>query len=420
MKIANPVIVVLFAAMGAAIAIAPARTMAAEETAAEAKEAPAIANPVATHMPEDVRGSIAKVVILPTAGEAGQVVTGSYAEQTPGVMEGMADGSKIGTIPVEVGGIPVGIPVPILREIGMIYGALAGGARSEIQEFRDALTDDLKDAVDQPLTNDSLANDVFWGIRNVSSVQPKVLALTTPIPADTDAILYIAVTDLSINVQDDIAIIMTTATARLARYSDGATLYRKEVTYEDQDTLRNWTKNDTALWRTYRSFARHYIGREISAEVYERIELNYELAPLGTDSVKPIKKNEWQAKAKSLYPTLAWGYELLGGDAYGEWLEEVRAADVTWDIEIYDADRPVYKAQRIHGLSHTVERPLEKCKAYRWSVRPTYSVNGVRKNGVWMRNPPEGTLGNGNVGREASVAHAYIQDFATFQVGCRL
>ncbi len=420
MKIASPVIVVLFAAMGAAIAITPARTMAAEETVAEAKEAPAIANPVATHMPEDVRGSISKVVILPTEGKAGEVVTGSYAEKTPGVMGGMADGSRIGTIPVEVGGIPVGIPIPILREIGMIAGALAGGARSEIQEFRDALTDDLKDAVDQPLTNDSLANDVFWGIRNVSSVQPKVLALTTPIPADTDAILYIAVTDLSINVQDDIAIITTTATARLARYSDGATLYRKEVTYEDRDTLRNWTKNDTVLWRTYRSFARHYIGREISAEVYERIELNYELAPLGTDSVKPIKKNEWQAKAKSLNPTLAWGYELLGGDAYGEWLEEVRAADVTWDIEIYDADRPVYKAQKIHGLSHTVDRPLDKCKTYRWSVRPTYSVNGVRKNGVWMRNPPDGALGNGNVGRAASVAHAYVQDFATFQVGCRL
>ena len=162
-------------------------------------------------------------------------------------------------------------------------GALSGGTKREIQEFRDALTEDLKDAIDQPLTNDSLANDVFWGIRNVSSVQPKILALTTPIPADTEAILYIAVIDLSINVQDDIAIIATTATARLARYSDGATLYRKEVTYADRDTLSNWTRDDTALWRTYRNYARHYIGREISAEVYERIELHYELAPLASD-----------------------------------------------------------------------------------------------------------------------------------------
>lgn len=399
MRFANPVIVILIAAFGAAIAIA---------------------NPGATHMPEDVRGSISKVVILPTEGKSGEVVTGSYQKSTPGIQGGMAKGSEIGTIPVEVGGIPVGIPIPILREIGMIAGALSGGTKREIQEFRDALTDDLKDAVEQPLTNDSLANDVFWGIRNVSSVQPKILALTTPIPADTEAILYIAVTDLSINVQDDIAIIATTATARLARYSDGVTLYRKEVTYEDRDTLGNWTKNDTALWHTYRNFARHYIGREISAEVYERIELSYELAPLASSSVKPSKEDDWQSKATSLNPTLAWGYELLGGEADAKWLEEVKAADVTWDIEIYDADHPVYRAQKIHGLSHTVDRPLEKCKVYRWSVRPTYTVNSVRKNGAWMRNPPEGALGNGNVGRAVSVAHAYIQDFAMLEVGCRL
>ena len=421
MKLTNSGIVVLVAAVGAAIAIAPGRLIAAEETSKEETSKKAvIASPVATHMPEGVRGSISKVVILPTEGESGEVVTGSYAEKTPGVMGGMAAGSQIGTIPVEVGGIPVGIPIPILREIGMIAGALSGGTKREIQEFRDALTEDLKDAIDQPLTNDSLANDVFWGIRNVSSVQPKILALTTPIPTDTEAILYIAVTDLSINVQDDIAIIATTATARLARYSDGATLYRKEVTYADRDTLSNWTRNDAALWRTYRNFARHYIGREISAEVYERIELHYELAPLASDNVKPIKKNDWQAKATSLNPMLAWGYELLGGDAYGEWLEEVKAADVTWDIEIYDANRPVYKAQKVRGLSHTVDRPLEKCKVYRWSVRPTYAVNGVRKNGVWMRNSPEGAVGNGNVGRAASVAHAYVQDFAMLEVGCRL
>jgi len=418
MKVHQSGIIVALAALGAVLATAAVPTKAEEEKAAEAT----LANPVATHMPEDVRGTISKVVILPTAGKAGEVVTGSYEKATAGIQGGMAKGAEIGVIPVEVGGIPIGIPIPILREIGMIAGAISGGAKREIQEFRDALTDDLRDTVDQPLTNDSLANDVFWGIRNVSTVQPKILALSTPIPEDTDAILYIAVTDLSINVQDDIAIISTTATARLARYSDGTTLYRKEATYEDRDKLGNWTKNDAVLWRSYRTFARHYIGREISAEVYERIQLNYSLAPLESHNVKRIKKkkSDWYAKAKSLNPTLNWGYELLGGDEDAQWLEEVRAADVTWDLEIYSANRSVYKAQNIHGLSHTVDRPLEKCMDYRWSVRPTYTINGVRKNGSWMRNPPEGATGNGNVGRAASVAHAYVQDFAVLEVGCRL
>lgn len=407
---------ILLASIGLVVATVPVPTMAAEEKAAE----PAIANPVATHMPEDVRGSLTKVVILPTEGKSGQVVTGSYEQATPGFQGGAAKGSEIGVIPVEVGGVGVGIPIPILREIGMITGALIGGTVSEMQEFRDALTDDLKRAVDQPLTNDSLANDVFWGVRNVSTVQPKLLALSTPIPEDTDAILYVAVTDLAINVQDDVAIITTTATARLARFSDGSTLYRKEVSYTDQDTLKNWTRDDAALWREYRGFARHYIGREISAEVYERIALSYTLEPLESNNVRRDKKNAKLFKAKSLNPTLAWGYELLGGDEEAEWLAEVRAADVTWDVEIYNENRPVYKAQNIRGLSHTVDRPLEKCTDYRWSVRPTYTVDGVRKNGAWMRNPPEGATGNGNIGRAASEAHAYVQDFAFLEVGCRL
>jgi hypothetical protein len=418
MKAHKSGIIGLLTAIGVALAVASAPTTAAEEQAAGS----ALANPVATHMPEDVRGTISKVVILPTAGEAGQVVTGSYEKSTVGIQGGMAKGAEIGTIPVEVGGIPVGIPIPILREIGMIAGALSGGAKREIQDFRDALTDDLVDAVDQPLSNDALANDVFWGIRNVSTVQPKILALSTPIPADTDAILYVAVTDLSINVQDDIAIITTTATARLARYGDGTTLYYKEATYEDRDTLSDWTDNDTVLWRQYRTFARHYLGRELSAEVYERIQLNYSLAPLESNNIKRIKKkkSDWYAAAKSLNPTLAWSYELLGGEADEQWLEEVRAADVTWDIEIYDESRPVYRAQNVRGLSHTVDRPLEKCKTYRWTVRPTYTVKGVRKNGSWMRNLPDGATDNGNVGRAASVAHAYIQDFAVLELGCRL
>lgn len=409
---------IVAAAVVALAASAPAQSIAAEEEATTAT----IANPVATHMPEDLRGSIAKVVILPTAGESGQVVTGSYEKSTAGIQGGMAKGAEIGTIPVEVGGVPVGIPIPILREIGMIAGALSGGAKREIQDFRDALTDDLVDAVEQPLSNDALANDVFWGIRNVSTVQPKILALSTPIPEDTDAILYIAVTDLSINVQEDIAIITTTATARLARYSDGVTLYHKEVSYQDQDTLGNWTRNDTALWRSYRSFARHYIGREISGELYERIQLHYELAPLESNNVKrnKKKKDDWYAEARSLNPTLAWGYELIGGGGDAAWLEEVKAAEVTWDVEIYDANRPVYRAQNVRGLSHTVDRPLEKCKVYRWSVRPTYTIKGIRKNGTWMRRLPDGATGNGNVGRVASVAHAYIQDFAVLELGCRL
>lgn len=374
----------------------------------------------ATHMSEELRGSVSKIVILATEGANSETVTGTYRNKTPGFWGGMAKGAEIGTIPVEVGGVPIGIPIPILRELGMIAGAISGKSKRELQEFRDRLTQDLKAAVDQPLTNDALANDVFWGLKNVPTLEPKILALTVPIPEDTEAVLFVALTDLSINVQDNVAIISTTATMRLDNAVDGTTMYRREITYTDQDTLSNWADDDTRLWREYRDFARHYIGREISAELYERVALRHELKPLETDTIKPVRKKAWQTESKSLNPTLAWNLELLGGDSYGAWVSQIDPAAITWDLEIYSANRPVYTARQLRGETHMVGTPLEACEVYRWSVRPTYVVEGVRKNGAWMRMPPPGATGNGNVGRAASTAHAYIQDFPSFKVNCRL
>ena len=373
----------------------------------------------ATHMSEELRASVSKIVILASPGASSENVTGSYNKETPGLLGGMADGSQIGTIPVEVGPVPVGIPIPILREIGMIFGAISGGTKAEIQDFRDRMTEDLRDAVDQPLTNDSLANDVFWGLKNVSTLEPKIYALTTPVPEDTEAILYVSLTGLVINVQEDEAIIEIAATARLERRSDNSTIYRKEVTYQDQDTLSNWTDNDTQLWREYRNFARHYLGREISAELFERVALNDELAPKKTDSLKPVKKDKWRAKTKVRNPTLAWDFKIIDAADTEEWEKQIDPATITWDLEIYDRQRPVYSATRISGMSHAITTQLEACNSYYWTVRPSFIVDGVRRNGEWMRLASVGVTGNGNIGRKISEAHAYIQDFATFEVDCR-
>ena len=377
------------------------------------------ARPTGTHMSEELRGSVSRIVILASPGASSENVTGSYNKDTPGLLGGMADGAEIGTIPVEVGHIPVGIPIPILRELGMIFGAISGGAKAEIQDFRDALTDDLRDAVDQPLTNDSLANDVYWGLRNVPTLEPKIYALTTPVPEDTEAILYVSLSGLTINVQEDEAIIETTATARLERRSDNSTIYRKEVVYQDRDTLSNWTRNESELWREYRNFARHYLGREISAELYERVAVNSELVPRKTDTAKPVKKNVWTTRSKVRNPVLAWDFKILDGGSDADWAKSIDPATITWDLEIYDRRRPVYSAKQIHGLSHAVGTQLEACETYHWTVRPNYNVDGVVKNGEWMRLVPVGESGNGNAGRAASEAHAYIQGFATLEVDCR-
>ena len=372
------------------------------------------------HMPEDLRASIRKVVVLPGASPAGQAVTGDYENETKGFGVGAAEGSEIGKgIQTEVGGIPVGFPFPILTLPGAIVGGLSGLTKREIQEFRDGLTRDLAEAASQPLTNDAIASDVFWGLRKLPTVEPKLLSLTTPIPADMDAVLYVSLTDITINVQGKEAIITTSANATLRRLSDGADVYRTDVRYEDRDTLSNWNEDDHALWHDYVNYAKHYLGREIAAEVFDRVELHHDLRPQKTKSIKPIKKNEWAGISKTSTPTLAWELKLLGGDSYGPWVNAIDPSDVSYVVEVYDTDRLVYAAGPLTGASHTIEKELAPCKTYRWSVRPSYQVGSSVKYGEWMRSNSGADTENGKSGLAASIAPAYIYDFASLEIKCR-
>lgn len=372
-----------------------------------------------THMSEELRSSVKKVVVLPTDSPASQAVTGSYEDETKGLVDGAIAGSEIGKgVWKEVGGIPIGIPFPILTLPGALVGGISGATKRQIQEFRDELTGELANAASQPLTNDALASDVFWGIRRLPGLEPKIFALTTPIPGDTDAILYVSLTDVTINVDGTDAIITTSANATLRRLSDDTDLYHKQVQYQDRDDLSNWTRNDNALWRDYANFARHYIGREISAEVFDRVELKHELRPKETDSVARVKRNEWQGISRSTSPTLAWELTSSGGDSDGAWASAIGDADIAYDVEIYDTHRLVYAAKQVPDPRHTIAQELDACKTYRWSVRPSYKVGGDIRFGEWMRLNSRANTGNGNVGKQASMAPAYIQDFASLEIKC--
>lgn len=364
-------------------------------------------------MPDEVRDAVSRIVILPTAGQSNESITGTYDQETLGLAGGMAKGAGVGTVPVEVGHVPINIPIPIVREIGMIVGGIAGVRQRSVQDMRDRMVDDLATAVNQPLTNLSLATDLYWGLRNVAKVEPKLFAETTPIPKDTDAILYVHLDQITLNVQEDEVIVATSAVARVQRYSDGTTLYRATTQYEDRDTLRNWARDDYALWHAYGEYARHYIARELTAILYERVAVSHKLVPARHPSIKPDKKDDWFGETRSLMPTLAWDFELLGSSPATE------GATIAWDLEIYDEQRPVYEAQQLQGTQHTPSVPLEPCKTYRWSVRPTFRKDGATRNGTWMRRDATGMHGNGNSGRAISVAHAYVQDFPVLEVNCK-
>jgi len=359
---------------------------------------------------------LVKIVVLPGVGPASGAVTGSYRKETDGLLDGVDSGREIGVFRKDVGGIPISFPIPILTIPGMIFGGLSGTIKREIQDFRDAMTESLAESAATPLTNDALATDVFWRLREVSGLKPKVFALTTPIPEDTDAILYVSFSDASIEVDDKTATIIFTATATLRRHSDGQHLYENQVYYQDSDTLGNWTENETAAWRDYANYARHYLGREIVAELFERVEVQQVLTPEETDTVSPVKKQEWQGVTRSRTPTLAWNLELAGDDQQVPWAKTINEADISYDLEIYDKHQLVYSARKVEGQQHTVEVELDDCKTYRWTVRPSYPVDGARRFGEWMRSNPD--TANGNVGTAASEAAAYIYDFASLEIKC--
>ena len=375
-----------------------------------------------THMSEALRASVDKVVIIGGESPAGNEVTGSYRKATPGLVGGMDEGSRIGTISKDIGGIPVHVPVPILSQAGMIFGGISGVTKHEIQELRDALTKDLANAADQPLTSLALASDVYFALQKLRNLESRVYAETTPVPEDTDAILYVNVISLTIDVDGKDAVLTTSAEATLRRLADGWDLFETEVSYQDRDALGNWTENDNALWRAYANFARHYLAREIAAEVFDRVRLNHELHPRESDTVDRVKRNDWQGITRSTTPTLAWELTLQGGNGYGAWAESIDESDVYYDVEIYDARSLVYAEPQVPDPSHTVLFELEPCKTYRWSVRPSYRVGNDVKYGEWMRfkinSASDGETGNGNIGRQASFAPAYTQDFAELEIKC--
>ena len=385
------------------------------------------------HMPEEARAAIDKVVVISGRGPANQEVSGTYERATPGLVGGMDEGSRMGTISKEIGGVPVNIPIPGLALPGAILGGLSGATRRQIQEFRDALTEEIINADSPPLRSDGLAIDTFWGIRRLPHLESHLFSQNVEIADDTDAVLYVTFDDLSINVEGSQAIITTSAIATLRRHADNAELYQTVVHYEDRDSLRSWTANDNALWRDYTNFARYFLGREVAADIFDRVALERELKPTPTATAEAVRKEPNTFRSETTMPTLAWQLTHTAGTEAQPWAD----AQVRYDIEIFDNQQLVYDAQSLPEPSHTLTYELEACNTYRWSVRPSYHANGQVRFGEWMRLSPQvddkkkkkkknadeqeappGLTKKGIFGRDASEAPAYIQDFATLKVDC--
>jgi hypothetical protein len=391
----------------------------AAATAPAPTASPATA-PAPGHMAETLRAEIHDVVIVPGTDQTDQQLTGSYGKAQPGAAGGMVQGSKLGYPSVGVGNVSVGIAIPELILPGMIAGSLFGHAKQEMQDFRDALAKDLANAKDQPLTNSRLALHVYQELRGSPELESHLYAPTLDIPDATDAVLFVNINDVTIDVEKDDAVLKTTAEISLRNQGDGTILYRKWFYYQDKDSLANWTANDNALWRDYTNFALDYLGRAIASDVFTGVDLPQQLQPVATDTLSMSRNDVWNDASKSKTPTLAWSLTLAGHDPDYPWADGIGESDITYDLQIFDNHSLVYEQHDIANPSAALAYDLDACKAYRWSVRPAYHVKGDIKYGDWMRAPPESGTGTGsaNEGKKASEAPAFIQYFPTLRIDC--
>lgn len=374
-----------------------------------------------THMEESLRTSMTHVVVVGGASPIDQEITGSYEKVTPGLAGGISGGAAAGSPSAQVGPVNVNFPIPILTLPGAIVGGITGKTQRDIQDFRDAMTEDLARANNRTLINDGLALDVYRDLQRLPELESKLFAASTPIPDDSDAVLYVSIEDITIDVQKKDAILTAAASLSLESVSTGEKLYSSTIRYQDRASLEEWTENENALWHDFANFARHFLGREIAADSFAKIELKHELRPLASADIDLQRKNNWQGSTGSATPTLAWELKLLGDDAYGTWTDAINAENTFYDVEIYDTHRMVYEMKQISETQHTLVYELDPCQTYRWSVRPTYRIGDDIRIGEWMQysSDTETEIGKGIVGRDAATAPAYIQNFASLEFDCR-
>jgi hypothetical protein len=374
-----------------------------------------------SHLAESIRTSMSSVIVVGGQSPVEKEISGTYEKHTPGVAGGISGGAAAATPSAQVGPVSVNFPFPILQLPGAIIGGFSGKFKRDMQEFRDAMTEDLAAANNRTLINDGIALDVYRGLQRLPKLESKLFSASTEIPEGTDAVMYVSIKEITIDVQDKDAVLTAAASLSLESPISNSKFYDREIRYQDRAKLEDWIANDNALWRDFANYARHYLGRELAADSFLQVELNHTLTPVKSDDIKLVKKNAWTGKTRSATPTLAWELALLGGDAYGPWTDSISRDDIFFDMEIYDNHRMVYEMKQIAESRHTLAYELDPCTTYRWSVRPTYHIGDDVRVGEWMQftAKSETDIGIGIVGRDAAAAPAYTQNYAALEFACR-
>jgi hypothetical protein len=354
-----------------------------------------------SHMSEQHRAAIGRVALRASEARPSLVVGGDdYGKQGGEVSGGVAAGVQITGQMVAEDPRAI-ILAPIVLPVAMIAGAITGGVVAEMREARKDLADELMKDNSRPLPSEVLVNELHSQLTKVAGIKSTIVPTQASLPDDADAILVAEVRRLTVTIEGGDAIMDIEAVAHLRRDPGGPILYSQSYSVEDRDSLRDWTRNDNALWDDYVESARRKIAQRISEDFFQQVQLRHVLRPVYNESYRGRPQGDYSSvSVQTLTPTLAWELILLGGDQYIENVDEVDEAKAKYSLEIYEANRLVYDAEAIPSTSHTVQEALQPCLSYRWSVRPTYEVSGNKRVGEWMTNKPKAVMFETPKGRD--------------------
>ena len=146
--------------------------------------------------------------------------------------------------------------------------------------------------------------------------------------------------------------------------------------------LTDWASDDGQLWEAEYRQSMASLGERIAFELFLRPEAF--VYPVQTRSRSFSFYSPAQLSVvRHERPTFKW--RLAGED------DEVK--DLTWEIKVMQGQVVFYHRSGIAESSHTMEKPLEHCVVYRWSVRGRFEAGGESHATPWAGIQEQDTQG---------------------------
>lgn len=337
----------------------------------------------ASHMSEASRTGISRVAIAPGDAEILFSVSGSdYGKHGDEISKGAADG--VAAALSSMTGDPMAILLlPFVITIGAGVGGISGAVEADRREQNKDAADGLIEVSKGQVANELLAQEILRQMSDGAIIQASIVSpVNTGSPVSdikADALLTVTVTNVNAEIFKN-ALLGVSVQAELLRLPGGELLYSEQYTSSDMRPMSDWAENDGKAWREHLRLAKIRISERIIQSLFTLLEFRHVLRPRATESYK----NFADGTLRTLTPTLAWQYVLLGDDTHLDSQTSIDPNAITWDLQIQHNGEKVYQRLGLPAQQHQVEEPLVACQHLTWSVRPRFQTDSGERMGEWM------------------------------------